>query len=193
AAGCGREGWARGGAGLAGTGRAGAGCARGAGRGGTGLATGRGGGGTGRTIGCGFGGCGFGGSGFGGCGLGGCGMGGSASGSGGAGSPRSGATSGAGLAAGSGEVDFSPTSSEIVTVMRSGGGRTGLPSGRQTRNATSAMCAATASARPTRSSRTRAVAAISGGYCAVAELFVTSEIELNPARLSSPITPMTRP
>jgi hypothetical protein len=128
--------------------------------------------GTGRGIGLGTGlgeatGCGSGfTSGFGGAGLGGSGCGstrgagGAVSGSGGGGSPRSGATSGAAWALGSGEVEVRPTSSLIVTSMRSGGVTTGGACGCHSSSATSPAWATIAAAKPMRSSLRSAVAAM---------------------------------
>lgn len=163
----------------------------GAGRG-TGLGgAGRGCGATGFGCGWGFGsGCGLG------CGWG-CGWGSGCASCAGCGSPSAGATSGAACALGSGEVDLSAISSENVTVMRSGGGCSFLPGGDSVSARISAACAATAIARATPSSFERPGAEgsriVDSAYGVAAEPLVTSEIDLNPALFSSPITAITRP
>ena len=123
-------------------------------------------------------------------------------------SPSSGAVSGAACAEGSGEVEVGVASSLSVTVTRSTGGISGGDGGRRTSTATSAAWAAIATTSPAYSSRRSVCAAIVTGYCCGSEpgmtgseiagfgtaaAEVTSEIAVKPARLSSPITAITRP
>lgn len=70
----------------------------------------------------------------------------------GTGAPRSGAISAAASARRSGEVDFNPTDSVKVTVIRSGGGITGSDGGRKASQAISRACRPAATASPMRSS-----------------------------------------
>ena len=110
----------------------------------------------------------------------------------GAGSPSSGPLSATGSDCGLGEVETAPVSSLSVTLTRSGGGSAsgGLA---VTSTQTSAIWPSAASARPNDSSRVRADVAIFEGYGLGTEPVVTSEIAVNPARLSSPITAITAP
>ena len=97
-------------------------------------------------------------------------------------------------ATGSGACAVRPTSSARLTVIRSGifGGLPG--GGCNSSTATSAACSATATPSP-RASSLRRVAAVIGspGYGLSSEPPVTSDMLVNPARFSSPITAMTRP
>lgn len=70
----------------------------------------------------------------------------------GAGAPSSGATSAAASSLGSGEVEVRPTESVRVTVMRSGGGMTGVEGGFQASQAISSACRLAATTSPKRSS-----------------------------------------
>ena len=96
---------------------------------------------------------------------------------------------------GFGAVDCRLTSSARLTVIRSGiGSGVGVSRTSHHSTPTSATCASAAMPRPSRSSREReAKEAIGMGYGASTEPWVTSEMLLHPARLSSPITAMTRP
>ena len=112
-----------------------------------------------------------------------------------------GAISGAGIAAGSGEVEVGATSLEIVTCIRGGIGGGGAVLTNSESAANSAACAATTNTSAGASSRKKpdrvgpggSAEAIVPGYGAFAEPEVTSEICVTPDAFSSPITAITRP
>ena len=97
--------------------------------------------------------------------------------------------------AGTGAVDSRLTSLARLTVMRCGIGMISSRTGCRTSSATTPTCRASATGMATLSSlRKMALSPIlASGYGSVPEPLVTSDIEVKPARFSSPSTAIVRP